>query len=264
VGPLIFMSSESQQQQRTKKRAPLAFLVRSAKPRSRDHTAWSACPRRSVTAVRCSRPHDTRRFSSESRTISWLHSTARANAQPSTAHPDAEINWPYAIAGPCALQRTCPWRAPCQSCRPIFSSIDGYRQLQRQPVCGGLWAQLYSLCPAVVQSNAVVAVCASGHVGARPEVGNEPYFEPKNVRALTLRAQQTHPSHCPIPASVRCRLLRSHVQCEWRSLTFVSGVRPHHHPLQGWRWGHRGGGSGGARRSLDLELAPILPHPVRG
>jgi hypothetical protein len=247
-----------------KKSAPLAVSCPLSKLRSREHTAWSARPRLSATAVRCLRPHDTRRFSSGSRTISWSHSTARANAQPSTRQPAAGNHMTMQRGWPCAQQRACPWRAPCQVCRPIFNGISGYRQFQGQPVCGDLWAQLYSRCPAVVQSNAAVPVCASGIIGARLEVGNDPHFEPKNARALQLRDTQTQPSHCPIPVSVRCRLLRSHVLCERRSVAFVSGVCPHRHPLQGWRWGHLHGDSGGARRSPDLELGPNLPHPVRG
>ena len=258
------MSTENNNNKEKKIGPPSLFL--SAQPsRARGNTqAWSACPWLSATAVRCLWPHDTRRFSSESRTVSWSRSTARANAQPSTRQPAAGNHEAMQRGWPCAQVFTAPYLHPTLSVAQATLWQAGLDHFQVRAESVQIWALKLSAAPAVVQSNAVVPVCASGIVGARPEVGNDPYFEPKNVRALEPRDQQTQPSHCPMPVSVRCRLLRSHVQCERRSMAFASGVCPHRHPLQGWRWGHLHGGSGGARRSPDLEHGPIPPRPVRG
>ena len=122
---------------------------------------------------------------------------------------------------PCAQDFTAPKLHPIVSVAQatLWQAGQGSFQVLHESV--QIYALKVSANPAVVQSNAVLPVCASGIVRARPEVGNNPYFEPMNVRALAPRDQQTQPSHCPIPVSVRCRLLRSHVQCERGSMVFA-------------------------------------------
>ena len=191
------MSTENNNNKEKKIGPPSLFL--SAQPsRARGNTqAWSACPWLSATAVRCLWPHDTRRFSSESRTVSWSRSTARANAQPSTRQPAAGNHEAMQRGWPCAQVFTAPYLHPTLSVAQATLWQAGLDHFQVRAESVQIRALKLSAAPAVVQSNAVVPVCASGIVGARPEVGNDPYFEPKNVRALEPRDQQTQPSHCP-------------------------------------------------------------------